>query len=361
MKSIKLSLKLNSYPVIFSETAADLIKCCNKYLPSRKVFVVSDTNVAKNYLKKVEKTFRDEKFQVFSYVFKAGEEQKNIDTLAKLYNYALSVGIDRKFTVIALGGGVVGDTAGFFASTYMRGINLVQMPTSLLAMVDSSVGGKTGVNIENGKNIAGTFYQPKFVFINIQFLKSLDPKHIKNGMAEVIKYAVSFDQKFFDKLNTILKKSIITEKDFKDIIYKCCKFKAEIVQKDEKEVKGTRELLNFGHTFAHALETITKYKQFLHGEAVAVGILFASVLSEKIKFCNSETKYRIEEILTNAGFCLNINRKLNRVVLLSLMKKDKKSVSQIIKFVLPKKIGEICSGIEADDKIILKTIEEISK
>jgi len=361
MKSIKLNLKSNSYPVIFSDNNEDLVSCCKRYLPNRKIFFISDTNVAKVYLKEIEKIFRNEGFEIFSYVFKAGEEQKNIKTLTDLYNYALSIGIDRKFTVLALGGGVVGDTAGFFASTYMRGIKIIQVPTSLLAMVDSSVGGKTGVNVEKGKNIAGTFYQPKFVFINIQFLKSLSPEHIKNGMAEIIKYAVSFDEKFFGRLDLILKKSIITEQDFKEIIYKCCKFKADIVQKDEKEVSGVRELLNFGHTFAHALETITKYKYFLHGEAVAVGILFAAMLAEKIKFCDSSTKQKIEEILSNAGFDHKISGKLNRNMLLNLMKKDKKSVSRIIRFVLPKKIGQICSGIEVDDKIILKTIGEISK
>ncbi|MDD3053058.1 MAG: 3-dehydroquinate synthase [Endomicrobiaceae bacterium] len=361
MRLIKLKLKLNSYPIIFSDNNEDLITYFKKYLSNRKIFFISDTNVSKFYLKQLQKLCLQEKFNVYSYVFKAGEGQKTIDTLNKLYNYALSVGIDRQFAVVALGGGVVGDTAGFFASTYMRGLKLVQVPTSLLAMVDSSIGGKTGVNIEKGKNIVGAFYQPQFVFVNTQFLKTLDPKHLKNGMAEIIKYAISFDQKFFNKLNLIFQKSIITEKDFKDIIYQCCKFKADIVQRDEKEVTGIRELLNFGHTFAHALETITKYKQFLHGEAVAIGILFVAILAEKIKFCDLATKQKIEEILINAGFNEKISKKLNHNTLLNLMKKDKKSVSQIIKFVLPRKIGQICSRIEVNDQIILKAIEEISK
>ncbi len=243
----------------------------------------------------------------------------------------------------------------------MRGLKLIQIPTTLLAMVDSSIGGKTGVNIENGKNIVGTFYQPQFVFINVLFLKTLESKQLRNAMAEIIKYAVSFDEKFFNELNLILNKSIITEKDFKKIIYQCCKFKADIVCKDEKEVTGIRELLNFGHTFGHALETVTKYGKFLHGEAVALGILFAARLSEKIKFCNSQTREKIEKIIFDSGFNMKIDKKINPKKILGLMQNDKKSVSKKIKFVLPKKIGQIFSRIEVDDKIVLSAIKEMLK
>lgn len=359
MKLINLNLKTNSYPIIFSRDCKDLTAYLKKYLPYRKIFFISDTNVSKLYLKKIIRLCKREKFCVYSYVFKAGEKQKNMETLVKLYDYALNIGIDRQFAVAALGGGVVGDTAGFFSSTYMRGLKFIQIPTTLLAMVDSSVGGKTGVNIKNGKNIAGTFYQPQFVFINMRFLRTLDPKQLKNGMAEVIKYAVSFDKRFFIKLNLMFQKATITERDFEYIIFKCCKFKADIVEKDEKEISGVRELLNFGHTFAHALETATNYKLFLHGEAVAVGILFAAMLSYKLKFCNLDTKRQIENILLNAGFCGKLNKKTDPVQLLNFMKKDKKSVSKKIKFVLPKTIGAVCPKMEVGDKIVLETIEEI--
>ncbi len=362
MKTVKVKLKNNPYSIIFSNNNEDLIKSFNSFIPAKKVFFISDSNVAPLYLKKLSDILKKEKFEVHSYVFKAGEQSKNLKTLSDIYNYALGIGIDRKFTVAALGGGVVGDTAGFFAATYMRGIKLVQIPTSLLAMVDSSIGGKTGVNIEGGKNIAGAFYQPQFVYINSDFLRTLDCQNIKNGMGEVVKYAITFSYDFFKKLNKIFENSIVEQNDFDEIIYECCKFKANIVEKDEKEVSGVRELLNFGHTFAHALETITKYKKFFHGEAVAIGILFAANLAVKINFCTEKTKEEIYQTVINAGFKSKTGLKTKDAKkILELMKKDKKSISKTIRFVLPKQTGKAVFGIEVKDSIILKTIEEFLK
>lgn len=362
MKSISVKLKNNSYPIIFSNSYADFVKIFKRFVPNKKVFFISDTNVAPLYLKKLSDILKKEKFIVEVYVFKAGEQSKNLKTLSDIYNYALKAGIDRKFTVAALGGGVVGDTAGFFAATYMRGIKLVQIPTSLLAMVDSSIGGKTGVNVEGGKNIAGAFYQPKFVLINTDFLKTLDSQNLKNGMGEVVKYAITFSFEFYDKLNKIFEKSVITQKNLDCIIYECCKFKAAVVEKDEKEVSGVRELLNFGHTFAHALETITKYKKFFHGEAVAIGMLFAANLAERTNFCTKKTKEDIYKIVENAGFAKRLGlKKSDAGKILDLMKKDKKSVSKTVRFVLPKQTGKAVFGIEIKDEIILKTTEDFLK
>ena len=361
MKFIDIKLKNNPYKIIFSNSNKDLLDNFKKYLPNRKVFFVSDTNVSKIYLKEIVSLLKKEKFIVESFAFKAGEQSKNINTLLDIYNYALKVGVDRKFAVVALGGGVVGDVSGLFASTYMRGLDFIQIPTSLLAMVDSSIGGKTGIDLEKGKNIVGTFYQPKFVYVNSKFLETLKPEQIKNGMGEVIKYAITFSSKFFKELNMILNKSIINKQDFDKLIYESCKFKARIVEEDEKERKGVRELLNFGHTFGHALETVTGYKKFLHGEAVVIGMLFVAELSNKISFCDNITIQKIKEIIVNAGFNENINLKINADKLLDIMKKDKKSVSKKIRFVLPKKIGEAVSGIEIDNNIILKTIKDFIK
>ena len=361
MKSIDIKLKNNPYKIIFSDNYKDLLNNFKKYLPNRKVFFISDTNVSKIYLKKIISLLKKENFIIEYFVIKAGEQSKNINTLTSIYNYALKVGIDRKFAVAALGGGVVGDISGLFASTYMRGLDFIQIPTSLLAMVDSSIGGKTGIDLEMGKNVVGTFYQPKFVYVNSTFLETLKSEHIKNGMGEIIKYAITFSSKFFNELNSILNKSIINKQDFNKIIYESCKFKAKIVEEDEKERKGVRELLNFGHTFGHALETITKYKKFLHGEAVVVGMLFVAELANKIKFCDNITTQKIKEIITNAGFNENINLKINVNKLLNIMKKDKKSVSKKIRFVLPKKIGKAVSGIELDNNIILNTIKDFIK
>lgn len=361
MKFIDIKLKNNPYKIIFSNSYKDLLNNLKKYLPNRKVFFVSDTNVSKIYFKEIVALLKKENFVVENFVFKAGEQSKNITTLTSIYNYALKVGIDRKFAVVALGGGVVGDVSGLFASTYMRGLDFIQIPTSLLAMVDSSIGGKTGIDLEMGKNVVGTFYQPKFVYINSKFLETLKSEHIKNGMGEIIKYAITFSSKFFTELNLILNKSIINKQDFDKIIYESCKFKAKIVEEDEKERKGVRELLNFGHTFGHALETITKYKTFLHGEAVVIGMLFVAELANKIKFCDNITTQKIKEIINNAGFNENINLKINADKLLDIMKKDKKSVSKKIRFVLPEKIGKAVSGIELDNNIILNTIKDFIK
>ena len=361
MNFINVKLKQNPYPIVFSDNNKDLLTNFKKYLPNRKVFFVSDTNVSKIYLKELVSLLKKEKFIVEYFVFEAGEQSKNINTLLDMYNYALKIGVDRKFTVAALGGGVVGDISGLFASTYMRGLGLVQIPTSLLAMVDSSIGGKTGIDLEMGKNVVGTFYQPKFVYINSNFIKTLKPEHIKNGMGEVIKYAITFSSKFFCELNTILNKSIVNKKDFDKIIYECCKFKAKVVEEDEKERKGVRELLNFGHTFGHALETVTKYKKYLHGEAVALGMLFVAELANRIKFCANNTKEKIKNMVVSAGFNDKVNLKVNPNDLLNIMKKDKKSVSGKIRFVLPKKIGQGISGIEIDNKIILNTIKDFLK
>ena len=361
MKSVNVNLKDNPYKIIFSNNYSDLLNNLKKYLPNRKIFFVSDTNVSKLYLKELVSLLKKEKFVVESFTFKAGEQSKNINTLIDMYNYALKAGVDRKFTVVALGGGVVGDVSGLFASTYMRGLGLVQIPTSLLAMVDSSIGGKTGIDFEMGKNVVGTFYQPKFVYINSNFIETLSLEHIKNGMAEVIKYAITFSSKFFNELDAILNKSVINKKNFDKIIYECCKFKAKVVEEDEKERKGVRELLNFGHTFGHALETVTKYKKYLHGEAVAIGMLFVAELSSRIKFCDNVTKQKIKDMVVGSGFNDNINLKVNPIDLLNIMKKDKKSVSGKIRFVLPEKIGKAKTGIEIDNKIILNTIKDFLK
>ena len=361
MNFINVKLKQNPYPIIFSDNNKGLLTNFKKYLPNRKVFFVSDTNVSKIYLKEIVSLLKKEKFIVEYFVFEAGEQSKNINTLIDMYNYALKIGIDRKFTVAALGGGVVGDISGLFASTYMRGLGLVQIPTSLLAMVDSSIGGKTGIDLEMGKNVVGTFYQPKFVYVNSNFIKTLKPEHIKNGMGEVIKYAITFSTEFFDELNVILNKSIVSKKDFDKIICECCKFKAKVVEEDEKERKGVRELLNFGHTFGHALETVTKYKKYLHGEAVAIGMLFVAELANRIKFCDNNTKEKIKDMVVSAGFNDKINLKVNPADLLNIMKKDKKSVSGKIRFVLPKKIGKAVTGMEIDNKIILNTIKDFLK
>jgi 3-dehydroquinate synthase len=273
-----------------------------------------------------------------------------------LYDKALEFGIDRKSCAVALGGGVTGDVSGFFAATYMRGIKFIQIPTTLLAMTDSSVGGKTAVNVPGGKNIAGAFYQPLLVWINASYLATLPERHMRNGMAEVIKYALTFDKSFYSFLSELFFEGYISSLDFADMIYKSCSYKAGIVEKDEKETKGLREILNFGHTLAHALETYTGYKTFLHGEAVAAGMLFAAKLSYRMNMCKEAVYLQTEAIIKDAGFSFNF-KGMNAAELTSLMTKDKKALNGNIRFVLLKDIGKPVSGITVDNKTVEKLLE----
>jgi 3-dehydroquinate synthase len=347
-KKLKVKLKSNPYNIIISEREQDFLLSFKKYARSKNVFIVTDKNVAKLHLKAFEELLLKAGFKCSSAVIKPGETGKDIRSLAFLYDKALAAGVDRKSCVIALGGGVTGDVAGFFAATYMRGIDYVQVPTTLLAMTDSSVGGKTAVNTACGKNIAGVFYQPKLVWINASYLSTLPERHIRNGMAEVIKYALTFDKKFYEYLYDIFVSGLISSDDFNYMIYKSCLFKSAVVEKDEKETKGLREVLNFGHTLAHALETYTGYKRFLHGEAVAAGMLFAAKLSFMLKMCPEETYLKTKRILVEAGFSFDL-RAMNAQKLNALMTKDKKSLNGKIRFVLLKDIGKAISGISAEN------------
>jgi len=350
-KLITVKLENSKYNIVISQSNNDFFSYFKKI---RTFFIVTDSNVAKLHLKYFANLLKQHGFNIKTAVIGFGETGKSIKNLSFLYSKALEANIDRKSCVIAFGGGVVGDIAGFFAATYMRGIDLVQIPTTLLAMTDSSVGGKTAINTNKGKNIAGVFHQPKLVWINSSFLQTLPVEQIKNGFAEVIKYAFTFDKELYIYLFDMFENEIISSQDLSYIIYQSCSCKAKIVEKDEKEITGLRAILNFGHTFAHALETITHYKKFLHGEAVAIGMVFAARLSLELKICKQETYKKIEKLLHLATFNLKI--KGNATHFLSLMKKDKKSIDGNIKFILIKDIGKPINTY-VKDSIILNVLK----
>ena len=356
IEKLKVNLGSNSYNIVFSERERDFLLSFKKSVKSQSIFIITDKNVAALYLKRFSTLLESAGFICKSAVIEPGEKGKNLKSLSGLYDSALRCGIDRKSCAVALGGGVVGDVAGFFAATYMRGIRFVQVPTTLLAMTDSSVGGKTAVNTSGGKNIAGVFYQPALVWINPSFIATLPSRHIKNGIAEVIKYSLTFDKKFYVYLSDVFAGGFISAEYFNYIIHKSCSYKSAVVEKDEKETKGLREILNFGHTLAHALETYTEYKKFLHGEAVAAGMLFAAKLSYELKFCSSDTYNKIRIILSEAGFLFDFSG-MDHVKLVDLMTKDKKSVDGKIRFVLLKDIGKPVCGVT----VAAKKIEKILK
>ena len=274
------------------------------------------------------------------FILKDGEREKNYKNYMKILNFALTKKLKREDTIIAIGGGVVGDLAGFVASTYMRGINFIQVPTTLLAATDSSVGGKVALNSDYGKNLIGAFYQPKAVFINVNFLKTLDEKQYKSGLGEVLKYGfiekscnqnddaqlINFLSKNYEK---ILSKDILT---LKQLIKMCIELKIAVVQQDEKE-KGLRKILNYGHTYGHVIETLTKYSKYAHGEAVIEGINFAIKLAYNLNLIEKEYKFLCEDLIKKFDYKPIKNFDKNKII--NTMTTDKKATNEHIKYILP--------------------------
>ena len=300
----------------------------------QRLFVIS---------KKVYKLYADQlnlsKEEIF--ILKDGECEKNINNYLKILKQAISIGLTRKDVIIAIGGGVVGDIAGFVAATYMRGIDFIQVPTTLLAAVDSSVGGKTAIDIDNGKNIVGAFYQPKAVYININFINTLDNRQFMSGMAEVIKYSFIENNCGYEnplylfELLTLAKDKILARESVSiaKIIEYCLKLKIAVVTKDEKE-NGLRKVLNFGHTYGHVLEAITKYKKYTHGEAIIFGMYFIIDWAYKNEFI-TYTNYKISiELLEKYGY-KRLEKKYPPELIVDIIKKDKKADSNEILFIVP--------------------------
>ena len=278
-----------------------------------------------------------------------GEEYKNFESV----NYALDRLFDAKFdrnsTLIAFGGGVIGDMTGFIASIFLRGIKFIQIPTTLLAMVDSSVGGKTGINNKYGKNLIGTFYQPEAVYIDTHFLSTLEKREFSAGMAEIIKMAVMFDKEFFDKI----KKG---ELSLEEMIKRSVELKAEVVNQDEKE-KGIRSVLNYGHTFGHVIENLTNYKTYLHGEAVAIGMVMANELSRELGLLSENEAKEIKEVLKKHDLPVEFKIK-DKEEFYNHFFLDKKTTDNKIKFIVPEKIGKYKIVENIDKDKVLKVLEK---
>lgn len=287
-------------------------------ITDNNVAIITDSNVAPLYLDKVKELLVGKR--VFSYILPAGEENKNAENYIKIVNFLAESGLNRKSTVIGLGGGVVGDISAFSASTFMRGIKYIAVPTTLLSMVDSSVGGKTGIDLDCGKNLLGTFFQPDAVYINLETLKTLPEREMKSGMGEIMKYA------FIDPRITT---SDVLSKNFNLIIAKSLKIKRDIVERDEKE-SGERMLLNFGHTIGHAIEKLYNYK-VSHGECVLKGMNYAIKLSNKFGYVNDVDMEFIIDYLNTSGVDLSVPFSKEEIV--SAMKSDKKASGDSVNFV----------------------------
>jgi 3-dehydroquinate synthase len=349
---IDVNLKERSYSVfVGSHLLNDLPQYLREKQVNPQIALISTPPVADLYRKVVLDLFNDDWF-VNSYDVPDGESSKSAETVAGIYTWLLEHQYERNSTIIALGGGVIGDLAGFVASTYLRGVNLIHIPTSLLAQVDSSIGGKVGINHPLGKNLIGAFYQPKGVFTDISFLKTLPGEEYICGLGEVIKYAILSTDVSFELIENNL--DLIMKMDvqiLRDIVHDCIKVKADIVEKDEKE-QGIRAWLNLGHTFAHALETFYKYEGLKHGQAVLLGIRCALHVSQSLNMIDDSTVKRIEQVIQRMKIKIPESKKLDTLQLLEIMKRDKKMKDGTIQLVLPKKLGEVAVVPVNDEKLI---------
>jgi len=332
-----VNLEDNSYPIFIGEGASLSLENFDGYIAGKDIAIITNEVVAPLYLNEISDLFSNR--NVIEYILPDGEQEKKLKTVHKIIDRLMEAGFGRDSTLIALGGGVVGDITGFTASIFMRGINFIQIPTTLLAQVDASVGGKTAVNHKSGKNLIGSFYQPQCVICDSKFLATLEATEISAGLAEIIKYGLIFDSEFFQWLQKNMQQILSNDRAAVDyVIQRSCAIKAEIVAQDEKE-QSVRALLNFGHTFGHAIEKLTGYGNWTHGDAVAVGMVLAARLSENMSLITPEDVQNIEEILTAANLPISLPN-IDPAELLAAMQSDKKVKDRNIQLVLLKNIGE---------------------
>ncbi|MDH5300270.1 MAG: 3-dehydroquinate synthase [Gammaproteobacteria bacterium] len=344
MKTLNVELGDRSYPIFIGPKLLGNASLIRPYIKGKQVMIVSNTTVAPLYLAKVRSML--DGFQVTEVILPDGEKYKNLTVLNEIYSALLENTFDRSCTLIALGGGVIGDMTGYAAATYQRGVNFIQIPTTLLSQVDSSVGGKTGVNHPLGKNMIGAFHQPQCVIADTDTLNTLDDRELSAGIAEVIKYGLLGDAPFTDWLEQNMDALLAREPQaLSYAIERSCADKAEIVASDERE-NGRRALLNLGHTFGHAIETGMGYGEWLHGEAVACGMLIAAEMSMRLGWLSETDVMRIDNLIDKASLPTRAPAKLTTDKFIELMSRDKKALGGQIRLVLLKAIGE--SVVTAD-------------
>lgn len=342
LQTVRVKLKDRPYDIAIGTRVID---SAGTFAVSRTrakhAVVITDKNVEDPYAHRVGESLSEAGCRVQLLVVEAGEASKSIAAANVLWEKLLDLGADRKTAVVAVGGGVVGDLAGFVAATFARGLDFVQIPTTLLAQVDSSVGGKVGINLPGAKNMVGAFHQPRGVLADIAALDTLPDREYRAGLAEVVKYGVIMDEDFFAYLESEVER--IAQRDHQPlthIVARCCQLKADIVEKDEYERKGLRAILNYGHTFCHAFEATTGYGVFLHGEAVAIGMVCASRLAQSMGRISTGTTERQRELLIALGLPVSLPD-IDHEEILSRMQHDKKAEHGRLRFVLPSRLGHV--------------------
>lgn len=359
MQTLEVELAERSYPIHIGQNLFGQPELLLKHLPHKRVVVVSNTTVAPLYLEKLTATLKGNGIQVQAIILPDGEQYKNAESLNRIYDELLSNRCERNTSLIALGGGVIGDLTGYAAATYLRGVPFIQIPTTLLSQVDSSVGGKTGINHPLGKNMIGAFYQPQVVLADVSTLNTLSDKELRAGIAEVIKYGLIRDLPFLEWLEHNIEK--LLQRDAEALQYaivRSCQNKAEVVGADERE-SGERALLNLGHTFGHAIENAMGYGVWLHGEAVAAGTIMAADLSRRLGWLEERDVVRIKELFIRAGLPIKGPR-LGSEKYLRLMGLDKKVAEGKIRFVLLKALGHAVIASDVPAELLNQTLESCS-
>ncbi|PCH60423.1 MAG: 3-dehydroquinate synthase [Gammaproteobacteria bacterium] len=356
MKTLTVDLGNRSYPIHIGQHLLTQVALLQPHIVSKQVLIVSNDTVAPLYLDTLLSTLSA--YDCYTVVLKDGEQYKSLDTLNEIFDAALNNKLNRQLTMIALGGGVIGDMAGFAASCYQRGVNFIQIPTTLLAQVDSSVGGKTAVNHPLGKNMIGAFYQPRCVLADISTLDTLPARELSAGLAEVIKYGVIRDVAFFEWLEQNMDALLARNSEVLGYaIERSCRNKAEIVEQDEHE-RGMRALLNLGHTFGHAIETACGYGVWLHGEAVAAGMSMAAELSYRLGWLPANDMQRIIGLIARAKLPVKPPATMSAAQFMDLMAVDKKVEDGKVRFVLLKALGDAVTTADFDAAIFEQFLNE---
>lgn len=355
-ETLNVALGERSYPIHIGAGVISQVELIAPYIKQKKVVVVTNVTVAPLYLDLLRSTLKKAEISIIPVVLPDGEQYKTWETLNLIFDAMLSARCERSTTLMALGGGVIGDMGGFAAACYQRGMPFIQIPTTLLSQVDSSVGGKTAINHPLGKNMVGAFYQPKLVLADISTLDTLPDRELKAGLAEVIKYGLIRDEAFFvwleENLDALLRRDRLA---LTYAVHRSCANKAEVVAADERE-SGERALLNLGHTFGHAIETAMGYGQWLHGEAISAGTLIAADLSMRLGWLDEATVQRIERIFVRAGLPV-MGPNLDAVRYLDLMSHDKKVQDGKLRLVLLRELGRAVVYDAASTEQIVAAIE----
>ena len=357
MQTVTVALGERSYAIHIGQGVLDAVGEILAQLPvTKKALVVTQAAIAAAYGERVVQSLRARGFMAEALEVLDAEEAKSLTWLERLYDRAIELRLDRRSPIVALGGGVVGDLAGFAAATYMRGVPFVQIPTTLLAQVDSSFGGKTAINHRRGKNLIGAFYQPRAVLIDVDTLRTLSPRELRSGLAEVVKYGVIAKPDLFELLEGCTTAGLLQDAALLTrVIRECCQIKADVVAADEHET-SIRAILNFGHTFGHAIEAAGGFSTYTHGEAVAIGMVWATDLSQRMGLCHADLLVRVKRLLQSLGLPIALKARIEGIHDTILL--DKKAVAGRLRFILVEGLGRVSIRDDVPSQLVEAIIDD---